>query len=99
MTSVLDKVLRIYRQANLNLNKDKCLFQWTSISFFGEVILSSGVSPDPRKVQVLMAMPLPKYNKELQSFLGLVSYLSKFSPMTAEVFKPLQQLILVKKEW
>ena len=34
----LDKVLKIYRQANLKPNKDKCLFRWTSIPFFGEVI-------------------------------------------------------------
>ena len=29
-----DKVLRICRQANLRVNKDKCLFWCTSIPFF-----------------------------------------------------------------
>ena len=36
--AILNKVLRIYRQANLKLNKDKCLLLCTSIPFFGEVI-------------------------------------------------------------
>ena len=36
--TTLDKVLRIYRQVSLKLNKDKCLFQCTLIPFFGEVI-------------------------------------------------------------
>ena len=34
----LDKVLQICRQANLKLNRDKCLFRCTSIAYFGEVI-------------------------------------------------------------
>ena len=59
----LEKVLRICRQTSLKLNKDKCLFWCTSIPFFGEVILWSGVSSDPRKVQVLMTMPPPKCKK------------------------------------
>ena len=37
--ATLDEVLRIYRQADLKFNKDKCLFRCSSISFFDEVIL------------------------------------------------------------
>ena len=36
--ATLNKVLRICRQANLKLNKDKFLFWCTGISFFDEVI-------------------------------------------------------------
>ena len=68
-----DKVLRICRQANLKLNTDKFLFLCTRISSFGEVISQSEVSPDTRKVQVLMAIPPPGCKIELQSFLGIVN--------------------------
>ena len=37
-----------------------------------------------------------KIQKELQSFLGIINYLSKFS-LTAEVYEPL--LTLVKADW
>ena len=37
--ATLDKVLRICREANMKLNKDKCIFRYTSIPFFGDVIL------------------------------------------------------------
>ena len=57
------------------------------------------MSPDPRKIQALMAMPLPKCKKELQSSLGIINYLSTFSPMTAEVHKSPQKLTPVKTEW
>ena len=97
--STCDKVLRICRQANLKLINYNCLFQCTSISFFGEVMLLSGVSLDPREVQTLTAMPPPKCKNELQSFLGMINYLNNFTPMTAQVCKPLQKLTSVKTEW
>ena len=56
----LDEVLRICRQASLKLNKDKCLFGYTSIPFLEEIILWYSVIPDPRRVQALMIMPPPK---------------------------------------
>ena len=97
--ATLDKVLRIYRQANLKLNKDKCLFRFTGIPFFGEAISKHGVSLDPSKVQALTDMPPPQSKNELKSFLGILNYLSKFSPAKAEVCKPLPKMISVKIEW
>ena len=64
--AALNKVLRICRQANIKLKKDKCLFRCTGIPFYSEVISPSSLSLDPRKVQALMSMPLPKCKKELQ---------------------------------
>ena len=46
----LEKVLEICVQANLKLNKDKCLFRCISIPFLGGIISEQNVSPDPRKV-------------------------------------------------
>ena len=46
------------------------------------------MSPDPAVVKALTNMPPPKAKREPQSFLGIVNYLSKFSPMTAEVCEP-----------
>ena len=54
--AAVNKVLRICRQANVKLNKYK---------YLGEVILQSGMSPDPRKIQALMAILPPKCKKEL----------------------------------
>ena len=66
---------------------------------FGEIISWHGVSPGPRKVKALLNMPPPKSKKELWSFLGILNYLSMFSPVPAEVCVPLRKLILVKTDW
>ena len=63
---------------------------------FGNIVSWYGMSPNPRKVQVLTNMAPPKSKKELLSFLGILNYLSKFSPMIAKVCGP---LTLTKAEW
>ena len=44
-------------------------------------------------------MQAPKNKKELQSFLGIINYLGKFSLGTAEVCNPLQKLTLSRTMW
>ena len=63
------------------------------------MISRHGVSPASAKVKALKDMPSPKTKRELQSFLGIVNYLSKFSPMTAEIWEPFRRLTLVKVVW
>ena len=72
-----DNVLQVGRQTNLKFNKEVCLFRYSSLPFCGEVVLQQGVSPYPRKIQVLTKMP-PSNKKELQSFLGILHYQSTF---------------------
>ena len=62
------KVLRLCREVNLKLNKDKFHFRCMSIPCFGEVILMEGVQPDPQKIKALTDLPAPKNKKELQAF-------------------------------
>ena len=70
-----------------------------AIPFFSKVVSRYGMQPDPRKISALTEMPAPKNKKELQAFLGIINYLSKSSPDTAEVCKPLGKLMLSKATW
>ena len=97
--TMVHNVLWRCKEVNLKLNKEKCHFRCTSISFFGEVILRKGVQPDPQKIKVLMDMPPPNNKKELQVFLGIINYLSKFSPGTADMYDPLCKLTLSEVTW
>ena len=44
-------------------------------------------------------MPPSLCKNELKASLCIINYLTKFSPMTAEVYEPLQKLISVNTEW
>ena len=83
------KVLRWCREVNLKLDKDKGHFRCKSIPFFSEVILREGIQPDPQKIKVLIDMLALKNKKELQVFLGIIHYLGKFSPGSADICDPL----------
>ena len=88
----VNRVLKCCQDVNLKLNKEKCHFRCTAISFFGEVVSRDGMQPYPRKISALTKMPAPKNKKELQAFLGIINYLSKFSPDTSEECKLLRKL-------
>ena len=49
--------------------------------------------------QTLIDMPPPNGKKEMQSFLGIINYLGKFSLSTAEVCKPLRKLSSARNDW
>ena len=93
------KVLRQCQDVNSKLNKDKCHFRCMSISFFSKVVSREGIQPDLQKIRALNEMPAPKNKKELQAFLSIINYLSKFSPDMLEVCKPLRKLTSNKAMW
>ena len=62
-------------------------------------MLREGFQPDPQKIKALTKMPALKNKKELQAFLGIINYLGKFSPGTAEVCKLLHKLTSCKMMW
>ena len=92
-------VLRQCQDVNLKLDKDKCHFRCTSILFFGKVVSREGVQPGLQKVRAHAEMPASKNKRELQAFLGIVNYLGKFSPGTAEACEPLQKLTSSRMNW
>ena len=81
------------REKGIKLNPDKCIIKCTRIPFYGMITGSNGLEPDPNKVQAIVEMNPPTNVKDLQSFLGVVNYLSGFSPYVAELATPLRQLL------
>ena len=78
--SVLDRA----HDVGMRFNPDKCIFRQDSISFYGVTLSSEGIKPDPRKIEAIKNLPEPRSEALLQSFLGIVNYLSRFSPNIAK---------------
>ncbi len=62
------------------MNKKKCLFGVTEITFLGNKLSAKGVEPDPAKVQALLEMLPPNDKKGVLRALGMVNFLVKFLP-------------------
>ena len=55
-------------------------------------------NPTHENWKLLQGCP-SKMKKELQAFIGIINYLGKFSPSTADMFGSLRKLMSVKTEW
>ena len=89
----LRAVLQRSRERGVTLNPDKLIYRTEAVSFFGNLITSEGVKPDPSKISAIMDMPSPENKAELQTLLGMVNYLAKFSPRVSETMAPLRELL------
>ena len=77
---------------NVSLNAKKFNFKSTDCPFFGHNLTPEGLKIDPKKAEAILAMEAPTNIKDLQSFLGLVTYLNKFSANLTQIAEPLQRL-------
>jgi hypothetical protein len=88
----LQAVFQRFSEINLTLHKKKCEFNRSSITFFGFVFSSSGISPDPGKVDAIKRVQPPTSASAVRSFLGMANYCAKFIPNFSEVSQPLREL-------
>ena len=92
LTAALEKI----QAAGVTLNKDKCEFNKTSLTFLGHTIDEKGISPDPQKTDAISKMASPKSMTELRRFVGMANQLGKFSPRIADLTKPMRELLSTK---
>ena len=85
-------VLETTCKNNLKLNIAKIQYSQKKVTFFGETYTVDGHRPMPDKVQAVTEMTTPTSVTDLQCFLGMCNFLSKFSPRMAEISEPLHQL-------
>ena len=95
----LEKVLQHARSRNLKLNKEKSQIKRQEISYLGHILSKKGVKPDPQKIKAITDMETPTHKEELQRFLGMVTYLSKFIPRFSEISAPLRILLQKNIAW
>ena len=67
------------RERGIKFNKDKVQLKCQRVSFFGHKWTRDGIKPDDSKISAIQKMTPPANCKDLQSFLGLVNYLTRYS--------------------
>ena len=88
----LTKLLNTARVCNGHLNYDKLQYKQTEVDFFGKTYTVDGQKPSQSKVKAIQEMPPPQCKKQVQSLIGMVNYLSKFSARLSELAEPLHEL-------
>ena len=88
----LTNLLETARRCNIKLNFDKLQYRKTEVDFFGKTYTTDGHKPAQSKVSAIVDMPAPTYKERVQSFIGMVNYLSKFSARLSELKEPIREL-------
>lgn len=79
-THVVSKLLT---RAGNQINTEKSEYDRRSLLFAGIWLFASGIGPSLTKANDARQLQFPRTKKEMQSALGLVSYLRDFIPLTA----------------
>ena len=95
----LAAVLEQIEQAGLRLNRSKCFFLQPRLEYLGHVIDEAGRHPTEDKIRAIKEAPAPTNITELRSFLGMITYYSKFLPNMSTKLTPLYALLAKKKRW
>ena len=90
---VLRQVLTTLKNAGIKLNIKKCKFFVDSVQYLGHIFDKSGVRPNPDKTRCILEAPAPQNVKQVQAFVGLCNYYSRFIPNFATVMKLLYSLL------
>ena len=87
----LTTLLETARKYNVKLNFDKLQYKKTEVDFFGETYTTDGCKPAQSKVSAIVDMPTPTCEKQVQSFIDMVNYSSKFLVRLSELVEPIRE--------
>lgn len=89
----LSEVLLKLSKEGLTINKEKSIFGVEEIEFLGSVLSSKGVTICQNRIKAIKEFPRPKDKKELQRFLGMINFVSKYIQNRADILEPLYALL------
>lgn len=89
----IEKVCQTLQACVLRVNKQKCEFFKKSLEILSFIIDKDGLKKAPSKVVAMLGAPRPTDGKQFASFLGLVTYYSRFLPKRANRLKLLYECI------
>ena len=53
---------------------------------------TTGIAPDPKKVEAIKSAPAPTTSRDVRRFLGMATYCAKFTPNFSAMSTPFREL-------
>lgn len=86
-------IFKRLRDVNLKVQPDKSEFLSKEVAFLGHIITPQGIKPNPSKIEAIQRYPIPKTQKEIKAFLGLVGYYRRFIRNFSKITFPLTKCL------
>ena len=74
------------------MNYNKMSYMKDEVDFFSDTYTTSNHKPAKSKVSAIRAVPSSTNKKQVQSFIGMVNYLSKYLLRMSELAEPIRKL-------
>ena len=84
--------LDILRRNKLYGKMSKCEFYVSHIQYLGHIILASGISIDPKKIEAIMSWSTPTNMTKVRSFMGLEGYYRRLVQNFSKIANPITSL-------
>ena len=78
---------------------EKCKFHTDTTEYLGYILLPSGLTMAPKKIQAIQDWPEPRKVKDIQSFLGFANFYHRFIPEYSKITVPLTRLTRKDAPW
>ena len=88
----VEAVLQRAQDFGITFNREKCKFGVDELDFYGYRFTKDGLKPSTDEVKAVKESRCPETKEAIRSFLGMIRYLSKFTPRYASVTAPLRKL-------
>ena len=85
----LGLVFNRLREAGLKLKPSRFFVCQKQVKYLGHVVSPDGIATDVTKTEKVANWPIPTHQREVQQFLGFVSYYRRFIKSFATLAKPL----------
>jgi len=89
----LEAFLRAAEAENLSFNDAECETNKTEIGLLGYRVSHNFIRPDPKRLEPLMNLPVPRSKGELQRAVGLCAYCTKWIVNFSSKARPLHQAL------
>jgi hypothetical protein len=99
LIKILRQVLTIFRKEKIHISIDKCQFLKESVQFLGFTLDASGISTSYDKIEAIQNWEPPKNIKELQRFIGFVTFNRTFIPNFSRYTQTLTSLLKKGTPW
>lgn len=90
---MVDQLCKRLCESDFKINIKKCVFNADKIEYFGFVVDKNGIHQTMDKTKAIVEAPQPQNSKQLQSFLGVVTYYDKFIKNRATILQLLYNLL------
>lgn len=97
--ALLERVLHCLKEANLQLNLDKCSFLKTTTDYLGHEVTAGTIRPGLHKIESVTKFKTPTNVHEVRQFIGLASYFRKYIKDFAIIARPLTELTKKNYAW